>query len=83
MTTQALAMICCLAGIVPGAQGGNLTKVAEKPEIVLPYDNTNPVMYDNDWTNDYVDWYLMALASARDINYRGISTSSETRNLSE
>ena len=43
---------------------------------VLPYDNTNPVLYDNDWTNDYVDWYLMALASAGDINYVGISTSS-------
>ena len=43
---------------------------------VLFYDNTNPVFYDNDWTNDYVDWYLMALASAGDINYVGISTSS-------
>ena len=45
-------------------------------ERILPYDNTNPVVYDNDWTNDYVDWYLMALASAGDINYAGISTSS-------
>jgi len=45
-------------------------------ESLLPYDNTNPVIYDNDWTNDYVDWYLMALASAGDINYVGISTSS-------
>ncbi|MBN1671134.1 MAG: hypothetical protein JXR37_08890 [Kiritimatiellae bacterium] len=42
----------------------------------LPYDNTNPVLYDNDWANDYVDWYLMALASAGDIRYKGISTSS-------
>ncbi len=42
----------------------------------LPYDNSNPVIYDNDWSNDYVDWYLMALASAGDIRYTGISTSS-------
>ena len=30
----------------------------------LPYDRTCPVIYDNDYANDYVDWYLMALASA-------------------
>jgi len=42
----------------------------------LPYDRTCPVIYDNDYANDYVDWYLMALASAGDIRYRGISTSS-------
>jgi hypothetical protein len=72
MMTQTLAMICCFAGIVPDVAH----KAVRKSEIVLPYDNTNPVMYDNDWTNDYVDWYLMALASAGDINYRGISTSS-------
>jgi len=65
-------MICCLAGIVPGA----VDDAVKKSETVLPYDNTNPVMYDNDWANDYVDWYLMALASVGDINYRGISTSS-------
>src|SRR3990172_614751 len=29
----------------------------------LPYDRTCPVIYDNDYANDYVDWYLMALAS--------------------
>ena len=51
-------------------------KAAKKSAVVLPYDNTNPIMYDNDWTNDYVDWYLMALASAGDISYIGISTSS-------
>lgn len=33
-------------------------------------------MYDNDWAIDYVDWYLMAIASAGDIMYVGISTSS-------
>jgi hypothetical protein len=43
---------------------------------LLPFDRTNPVMYDNDFTNDYVDWYLMALASAGEISYRGISTTS-------
>lgn len=42
----------------------------------LPFDNTNPVWYDNDWANDYVDFYLMALASTGDIQYKGISTSS-------
>jgi len=72
MMTQTLAMICCIAGIIPCT----VHKAVGKPEIVLPYDNTNPVIYDNDWTNDYVDWYLMALASVGDINYRGISTSS-------
>ena len=51
-------------------------KAAKKSDVVLPYDNTNPVIYDNDFTNDYVDWYLMALASAGDIKYLGISTSS-------
>jgi len=30
----------------------------------LPYDRTCPVIYDNDYANDYVDWYLMALAGA-------------------
>lgn len=46
------------------------------PRLELPYDNSNPVIYDNDWTNDYVDWYLMALTSAGEIDYRGIITSS-------
>jgi hypothetical protein len=32
--------------------------------------------FDNDYANDYVDWYLMALASAGEIRYKGISTSS-------
>jgi len=44
--------------------------------VVLPYDRGCPVIYDNDYANDYVDWYLMALASAGGIHYRGISTSS-------
>ena len=56
--TQTLAMICCFAGIVPGATH----RAFGKSEIIQPYDNTNPVMYDKDWTNNYVDWYLMALA---------------------
>lgn len=56
--------------------GSWLTGCDGQRAVVLPYDNTNPVMYDNDWANDYVDWYLMALASAGDIKYLGISTSS-------
>ncbi|WP_422928529.1 nucleoside hydrolase [Singulisphaera sp. PoT] len=43
---------------------------------ILPYDRTNPVMYDNDFANDYADWYLMVLAGAGEIEYKGISTSS-------
>jgi hypothetical protein len=56
-----------------------LNSMAAEPAaapIKLPYDQTCPVLYDNDYANDYVDWYLMALASAGDIRYRGISTSS-------
>jgi hypothetical protein len=26
--------------------------------VTLPYDRTCPVIYDNDYANDYVDWYL-------------------------
>jgi hypothetical protein len=56
-----------------------LSSMAAEPAVAsvkLPYDRTCPVIYDNDYANDYVDWYLMALASAGDIRYRGISTSS-------
>jgi len=63
-----------LAGPVACSLGARAAPAGRK--IVLPYDKTHPVLYDNDWTNDYVDWYLMALASAGDIDYVGISTSS-------
>lgn len=56
-----------------------LNSMAAEPPAVpirLPYDRTCPVLYDNDYANDYVDWYLMALANAKDIRYLGISTSS-------
>lgn len=46
---------------------------------LLPYNKTNPVMYDNDYANDYVDWFLMAEASAGNISYRGITTSSSVQ----
>jgi hypothetical protein len=49
---------------------------ADRHERLLPYDRGNPVFYDNDFANDYVDWYLMAAASAGELRYRGISTSS-------
>lgn len=43
--------------------------------VELPYDNTNSVIYDNDTTVDvYTDDYLMALASAGDINLAGMIT---------
>jgi hypothetical protein len=45
--------------------------------VKLPYDNTNPIIYDKDGViNCYTDDYLMALASAGDINLVGIITSS-------
>ena len=47
-----------------------------KVAFKLPYDHTNPVIYDNDYANDEVDWYLMAAASLKNINYKGITTSS-------
>lgn len=71
--TLLLTFFCMEALLIISVSG--LTGCARQ-DIALPYDNTNPVMYDNDWTNDYVDWYLMALASAGDIKYLGISTSS-------
>jgi hypothetical protein len=46
------------------------------PLLPLPYDSSNHVWYDNDFTNDYVDWYLMAVASAGNLLLRGITTSS-------
>jgi hypothetical protein len=49
---------------------------ADRHERLLPYDRGNPVFFDNDFANDYVDWYLMAAASAGELRYRGISTSS-------
>ena len=60
--------------------GVTLNSAAAQPPATapfkLPYDRTCPVIYDNDYANDYVDWYLMALANAGEIRYKGISTSS-------
>lgn len=45
--------------------------------ISLPYDSTNPIIYDNDDTVDvYTDDYLMAMASAGDISLVGMITTS-------
>lgn len=90
MMPRTLAMTCCCVATCLVVQGparsaepnasaagkADGKEAAKTPAVVLPYDHTNPVMYDNDWTNDYVDWYLMALASAGGIKYCGISTSS-------
>ena len=44
--------------------------------VTLPYDRTNPVIYDNDGAieSGYTDVYIMALASAGIINLKGIIT---------
>ncbi len=43
----------------------------------LPYDHTNPVVYDNDGVVDmYTDEYLLALASLGEIHLKGLITSS-------
>ncbi|MBT3378402.1 MAG: hypothetical protein HN742_35115 [Lentisphaerae bacterium] len=71
------SLACTVGGAIIPSSRGEEPRTSQRPDkTLLPYDNTNPVLYDNDWTNDYVDWYLMALASAGDINYVGISTSS-------
>jgi len=45
--------------------------------IALPYDNTCPVIYDNDDADDmYTDEYLLSLASAGNITLKGMITTS-------
>ncbi|TVQ25979.1 MAG: hypothetical protein EA383_06720 [Spirochaetaceae bacterium] len=42
---------------------------------LIPYDQTNPIIYDNDDHRDvYTDEYLLSLASAGEIDLRGIVT---------
>lgn len=49
----------------------------EVQALSLPYDNTCPVVYDNDDHDDmYTDEYLLSLASAGSISLQGIITSS-------
>ena len=67
LSNTSLPLILTLLLMAGGCSNEALVQPAQ-----LPYDNSNPVIYDNDWTNDYVDWYLMALASAGDIQYVGI-----------
>ncbi len=62
--------------VLAGALASSSAASPPAQASLLPYDQTSLVLYDNDWTNDYIDWYLMALASAGDISYRGISTTS-------
>jgi hypothetical protein len=45
---------------------------------LLPYDSSNHVWYDNDFGNDYIDWYLMAIASSGVVLRGMTTTSSET-----
>jgi len=45
--------------------------------VQLPYDRTNPVVYDNDSAVDmYTDEYLLALSSLGEIQLKGMMTSS-------
>lgn len=45
----------------------------------LRYDARNPIILDNDWNDDvYTDEYLLALASAQQIDLRGIIASVNT-----
>jgi PKD repeat protein len=45
--------------------------------VALPYDNTCPVIYDNDDADDmYTDEYLLSLASAGNITLKGMITTS-------
>lgn len=83
MTLGRLYSVC-----VSGLRSGSirlLSRFGVKPRVVrLPYDNTNPVIYDKDEVvNCYTDDYIMALASAGDINLVGIVTSSTMRPYNE
>jgi len=71
--TLTLSGLVFLLGLTLNSAGAQPPAAAP---VKLPYDRTCPVIYDNDYANDYVDWYLMALAGAGEIRYRGISTSS-------
>jgi hypothetical protein len=60
------AIICLGLSVAP----------AHAQSSLLPFDSSNHVWYDNDFANDYVDWYLMAVATSGEIVLRGITTSS-------
>jgi len=63
--------IICIGIILMGLS------IAEQAwSVTLPYDRTNPVIYDNDGAieSGYTDVYIMALASAGTISLKGIIT---------
>jgi len=60
-----LAICVAMSAVRSDAQSG-----------LLPYDQSNQVWYDNDFSNDYTDWYLMAVASSDGLVLRGITTTS-------
>jgi hypothetical protein len=60
--------ICFTFAIAPGHTQAGL----------LPYDASNHIWYDNDFANDYIDWYLMAVASSGVVLRGMTTTSSET-----
>jgi hypothetical protein len=49
---------------------------SEAQSGLLPFDQSNHVWYDNDFSNDYLDWYLMAVASSDGVVLRGMTTTS-------
>ena len=54
-----------------------VVRLLRSPWLRLPYDRRNPVVYDKDAVdNCYTDDYLMALASAGDVDLRGMITTS-------
>jgi hypothetical protein len=59
-------VLCFSMSIVPG----------HTQQSLLPYDSSNHVWYDNDYANDYVDWYLMAVASSGNLVLQGMTTTS-------
>ena len=64
------------AAILIGA-GTLLLVGCHRASVQLPYDRTNPVVYDNDSAVDvYTDEYLLALASLGEIQLKGMLTSS-------
>ena len=69
--TQCLSVTILALGLF------GISSAQESLAVSLPYDNTCPVVYDNDDADDmYTDEYLLSLASAGSITLKGMSTTS-------
>lgn len=52
-----------------------MSNLIDNLKVILPYDRSNPIVYDNDSHEDmYTDEYIMALAASGDISLKGIIT---------